>query len=540
MPKTNAIARVLKGNRLECVVTSSTGATLTLTGKTGDSEPTIEGAPQFTSNRALVNNAWAFAKFRYHSVNLPTEDEQEVAADHARTHEKLAESIAAMADDLGNTTVRAWCSSCFQLADHRNVRNPPGPLPGYLCAACGSPTLTCPAPGCEHMAVRTGGLVRVPRYCAEHRHDTPGFEKASVRLESITDYRTAFEFAAPNLARATKITGVSLAALATGGLAAYAAAPAIGGAIGVQLGGFSGAAASSYGLAVLGGGSLAAGGFGMAGGTAVIATLGGLLGGGLGAAVTNAYVREDSSFSIEQVREGPGVPVLACNGWLSEKATGWEEWRSLITKRYPDSPVFVVRWGAKELKDLGVIGLAAAEAFSAQTLKAAALSATRAGAVKLGPLGPLLFAATVAKNPWHVAKVRADKTGVILADLISRTTAESYVLVGHSLGSRVMAVATQTLGTKAEGPRVEAAHLLGAAIGAKSDWTTLTRRTGTVVYNYHSSHDSVLKYLYSAAQLGQKAAGVSGFAAPPPGLHNIDVSTAVNGHNEYRANVTLR
>ncbi|MFT6393308.1 MAG: hypothetical protein ACJA14_002838 [Ilumatobacter sp.] len=29
------------------------------------------------------------------------------------------------------------------------------------------------------MAVRKQGPVRLPRFCAEHRHEIPGFEKAS-------------------------------------------------------------------------------------------------------------------------------------------------------------------------------------------------------------------------------------------------------------------------------------------------------------------------------------------------------------------------
>ena len=60
--------------------------------------------------------------------------------------------------------------------------------------------------------------------------------------------------------------------------AALVAAPAIGGAVGSLVGGYSGAVASSYGLALLGGGSIASGGLGMAGGTVVVTALGAALG----------------------------------------------------------------------------------------------------------------------------------------------------------------------------------------------------------------------------------------------------------------------
>ena len=102
-----------------------------------------------------------------------------------------------------------------------------------------------------------------------------------------------------------------------------------------------------------------------------------------------------------------------------------------------------------------------------------------------------------------------------------------------------MVVAIQALGTKEDGPRVEAAHLTGAAIGAKSDWLTLTERVNDTVYNYYSNNDNVLKYLYAAAMGGQDAAGSMGFAPSPPKLKNIDVSAQVERHSDYYTNVTF-
>jgi pimeloyl-ACP methyl ester carboxylesterase len=322
--------------------------------------------------------------------------------------------------------------------------------------------------------------------------------------------------------------------------AALAAAPAIGGAVGTLVGGYSGAAAASYGLALLGGGSVAAGGLGMAGGAAVVAALGGALGGGLGASVANAYLSEDKSFHIERLQGGEGVPVVVCNGFLSESGTGWGEWQDVVQARFPNSPVYRVHWGAKELKDLGsLFGLAAAKTRGVEAIRKAAFEATKEGARKLGPLGPVLLALGMAKNPWHVAKERADKTGVIVADLLARTKVNSYVLVGHSLGARAMAVAAQTLATKSDGPRLGSVHLIGAAIGSKSDWSTLTARVDDAVFNYHSSNDKVLKYLYTLAQGGQQAAGSKGFTPPTPKLVNVDVSDVVQRHSDYHSKVTL-
>lgn len=75
----------------------------------------------------------------------------------------------------------------------------------------------------------------------------------------------------------------------------FAAAPAIGGAIG-SVGSLSGAAATNAGLAALGGGSLATGGLGMAGGTALVTSV--LSAGGAGA---SALVRPVKDVSPEEL-----------------------------------------------------------------------------------------------------------------------------------------------------------------------------------------------------------------------------------------------
>lgn len=541
MSKVVIVARVLEGGRLECRATSPRDKTLKLTGAVEDVEPSVEGSEDLEANRALLHNAWAYAKFTFRKVSLPTPEEQQQADRLARAHKRIAEWITDLADDVTDQTRSGWCSDCFTYASHRKTKRPAGQLAAYLCGTCGAPTLPCAGPGCKNMAARGRGGIRIPRYCAEHRHNIPSFTRADDKIDSLVDYKQFLTYDKPNLSRITKLTSVGLVGIALGFPAALLAAPAIGGAVGTLVGGFSGAAATSWGLALLGGGSLAAGGLGMAGGTMVVAALGGALGGSLGAWATNAYVREDKSFHIEMLQGGNGVPVLVCNGFLSERGHGWGEWKSLVTARYPDSPVYRVHWGAKELKDLGILASSAAlRTASSAAIKQAAMSATKVGAKKLGPLGPYLLAADLAKNPWHVARSRADKTGVIVADLLARSNETTWILVGHSLGARVMAVAAQALGTKSDGPRIQAVHLTGAAASALCDPHALTAAVDEAVYNYHSTNDAVLKYLYRTAEGGQTAAGFSGLVPISSRLRNVDVSADVKKHTEYFSNVVLR
>lgn len=535
-----AVARILERDRLECQIKSPRGKKLTLTGAVLDVEPSAEGSEELQSNRALLHNAWAYAKNTYLKVSLPTLDEQHRADRRARTHKRIAEWITDLADDITDLTRWGWCSDCFTYAVHQKSKRPTGRFAPYLCGTCGSPTVPCGGLGCMNMAARTRSGVRLPAFCAEHRHEIPSFTRAEEKIDSLVDYGQFLRYDKPNLTTITQLAAVGIVGLALGIPAAFFAAPAIGGAIGTLLSSYSGAAATSWGLALLGGGSLAAGGLGMAGGTMVITALGGALGGGLGAWVTNAYVREDKSFRVEMLKGGTAVPVIVCNGFLSEGSHGWGEWENIVTSRYPDSPVYRIHWGAKELKDLGILGsFGAIKVASGAALRQAAMAATKAGARKLGPVGPIMLSADLARNPWHVARNRADKTGAVVADLLARTNEPAWVLIGHSLGARAMAVAAQALGTKPEGPRIQAAHLTGTAMDARCDPQALTAAVEEAVYNYHSANDPVLRWLYFTAEGGQTAAGLCGFAPTSSRIENVDVSASVKKHTEYLDKVFL-
>lgn len=539
MQKTEIVARVIDGNRIHCRVTSPTGRVLELSGATDSVSPNFEQSGLGT-NRMLVNSAWAFALDRHAAVDLPDQQQQQHAEKRAQKHRKTVEWLAEVSDDLTDEKRYGWCSACFGQHDHFKAKRPLGQLSVYICDDCGSPTLPCAAPLCKNMAVRGQGSVSIQRYCAEHRHETPGFAKASTTMGALNDYEEFLKYDKPNLSRAVKVVGFTGAGLAAVTPFAFLAAPAVGGAVGVIAGGFTGAAATSYGLALLGGGAIAAGGLGMAGGTAVVTGLGAALGGVLGSTIANAYVREDKSFHIEMLQGGSGTPVVVCNGFLSESGRGWGEWREIITQSYPDSPVYRVHWGAKELKNIAFLGGgAAAKAIGVPAMQQAAARAAKLAAKKLGPIAPGLLAADLAKNPWHVAKNRAEKTGAILADLIARTTEDSFILVGHSLGARAMVFAAQALSSKSDGPRIESMHLLGAAIGAKGDWKSLVEGVSGIVYNYHSTNDGVLKNVYPVAQAGQTAAGRNGFMPEVRGLKNIDVSDTVKTHSGYHEHVQL-
>lgn len=529
------------GETAACSLVTAKGYRLEVTGALMDREPASNGSPHLIANHALVHNLWAHAKFEKRRRRSRSQEKRKSFAKHAAAHAKIAEQISSLLDYGAGQRKTAWCSACLTRAEHMRLLLPPSALPAYICQACGSPTLTCAVPGCRSMASRGGNRIGIPRYCAEHRHETPGFEKATLRISDLSDWASIFTYDKPNYAKHTRVGLLAALGVATVATAGFAAAEAIGGAVGSLVGGYTGAAATSYGLALLGGGSIASGGLGMVGGTAVITTVGAAIGSGLGLSVANAYVGTDKSFRIEKIRDGSGPTVVLANGFLTERSDSWERWKALIDGAYPDAPVYRVYWGAKELADLQLLlGSGVAKGAAMRVATRSALHATKRAASKLGPVGAPFIVADVAANPWHTAKNRADQTGVALATVLARVEGGVFTLVGHSLGARVIVRAAQTLGTRAGSPLLREIHLLGAAVAAGEDWGTLRDGTAGVIVNYHSRRDPVLKYLYTTAQAGGRAAGLVGLRGTLPGMHNQDCSRRVERHDGYFAAVHLR
>ena len=527
-----------------CELHTTAGHVLRLSG-TSQKRESWGGSRELTSNSAVVENSWAFAVHEAAFRRLRSEEKRKSHRRQADHHQKIATSIADMAGALGNVSRTGWCSACFSLTTHTRVdgRWKWANTEAYLCRDCGAPTAKCMAPRCSNMANRNTGQTGLPRYCAEHRHDIPDFSKVDLQLKDLADFDVLFDWRVKDLATGTKVAITGAAAGAVVVPAAILAAPALGGILGASaLGGsLSGAAATSHGLAMLGFGSLASGGLGMAGGTAVVAGAGAALGSTIGAITTSNYVGQDKSFRVEKLKSGRGAPVLLASGLFTEGTSKWSSWRPIVEDRWPDRPVYRIHWGSKELEALNALLLKGLGVKGGVVLAAKlATKATKTGAKRISHLGWLTAISDVASNPWSVALNRAGMTAAILADLIARTQTDKFVLVGHSLGARVMVQTAELLETKGSRGRIESVHLLGAAVPSKGDWRVLHESVAGGVWNYYSTNDRVLEILYKYAQLGSPAAGSRGFKTSYGNIHNVNVSRNVTSHSGYFECVRLK
>jgi hypothetical protein len=284
----------------------------------------------------------------------------------------------------------------------------------------------------------------------------------------------------------------------------------------------------------------------MVGGIATITAIGAALGGTQGAVVSNSYFGSIKDFKITKVRGGDGPAIVCINGFLSQKSQNCDDWRNGIRCVYPNNPIYYVTWESSNLAKLGsAVGRAGAEGSLLLKAASAATRASKAGAFKLSPLTALSSGAAVLGNAWHTSMVKAQNTGVLLADLIARTdNEEGFILMRHSLGARVVCYMLETLSTKPN-TKIHSAYLFGGAVG-RSDkpnsleakgWEAALKaiRSDGQLYNCYTTNDKVLSILYRNANL-LRSDPIGLGRIPPQGdkLRNVDVSDVVSGHTVYK------
>jgi len=289
---------------------------------------------------------------------------------------------------------------------------------------------------------------------------------------------------------------------------------------------------------------------GMAGGVAVITAAGSALGGTYGAVISNSYFGDIDGFEIVKLRPGKEPSVICIDGFLTKDDKNFRNsWLNSLKEDYPDNTIYYVKWEQKRIRDIAeMCTIVGTKTVAFKKSISVALSATKVAAKKINPLALAITGLDFAKNPWSVASFKAYQTGVLLADIIARTDKE-YILIGHSLGARVIYSCLASLKTKAENKIfIKDVHLLGGAVKNDCDknkntssdvnWNGLDKAVSGKINNYYTGNDGVLKFLYKVGE------GIKFDFGNPIGrnkinnekINNIDVSKYIEGHTEYKIN----
>ena len=448
-----------------------------------------------------------------------------------------------------STPHRAHCSWCYRRTVHRLEATHRVGRDEYRCARCGQRTVRCRF--CDDMArgrpgVPPGGVAARVRglwgdaLCAEHDGSIASFETVAARLEDLADWERLFRRRKTDIHHLARVVAGAAGGAALLAPLAALAAPAVAASLGAT--GVLGAASTGTAIDTLVGAtltraSLAAVGrrFGMAGGLAVIAAAGAALGAREGALVSHSYLGQVEGFAIRRRKEGSGRAVVVIDGFLTASIADGSDWESGLAEHFPENAWYHVAWESKRLHTIA--GMAAGVGAKLALAKATKHLVGTAAHKRPGLLAAASLLGGLARNPFHTAVVKASMTGAILADLLVRTKHRAgFVLLGHSLGARVIVSALEALASK-DRQIVHDVILLGGAVGRgdDADWDRVATAVRGRIYNVWSAHDTVAKRLFPVAMpLAGAAIGAGPIAHPSERIADVDVSAIVSGHAGYK------
>ena len=226
--------------------------------------------------------------------------------------------------------------------------------------------------------------------------------------------------------------------------------------------------------------------------------------------------------------------TIGITGWLTEKEEIVKPWRVFDT----NSEAFALRWELETLMTLGnsinTLLSSAAWGYAQSQIIQKTIFAELMSSM-MWPMG-LVKVARVIDNPFTLAKSRADKAGVVLANaLINRAQGErSVTLIGYSMGARVIYACLTSLAERKAFHLVENAILIGSPTPSDTaSWRLLRSACTGRLINVYSEKDRVLAFLYRTSSIQYGVAGLSKIEGLP-GVENVNVSDTVNGHLRYR------
>ncbi|CAD7966560.1 unnamed protein product [Amoebophrya sp. A120] len=233
--------------------------------------------------------------------------------------------------------------------------------------------------------------------------------------------------------------------------------------------------------------------------------------------------------------------VLFISGWLKEEQQVTETWRKVATRHFPNSDYFSLRWETAQLLKLGnvlsdtvksYVGETAANLWVRATVATVSVSAAYA---IVWPWYVVSYLKDL-DHEWAVIKERAKLAGQALANAIADRQAlgqRPVVLVGHSMGARVIFYCLQELHALGAYHCVMHAVLLGTPCSPKGEGWERARQvvSGRLINGYITS-DWILGFLYRYMEWKIAVAGL-GPVTEINGVENHDLSDLVASHDEY-------
>ncbi|KVI02896.1 Protein of unknown function DUF726 [Cynara cardunculus var. scolymus] len=146
----------------------------------------------------------------------------------------------------------------------------------------------------------------------------------------------------------------------------------------------------------------------------------------------------------------------------------------------------------------------------------------------------LLTITDIIDSKWSIAVDRSDKAGKLLTEVLINGLQGNrpVTLVGFSLGARAIFKCLQHLAETDHSGVVERVVLLGAPVAIKDEnWEAVRKVVSGRLVNAYSTNDWMLGVAFRASLLSQGLAGIQ--PVDVPGIENVDVTEAIEGHSSY-------
>ncbi|WP_366182957.1 DUF726 domain-containing protein [Flavobacterium ovatum] len=170
-------------------------------------------------------------------------------------------------------------------------------------------------------------------------------------------------------------------------------------------------------------------------------------------------------FKITKHRDGNYPAIITISGFTSEDKDNRKDWEKSVLRIYPDREWFHLEWNSKKIP-FDKIPMATMpdvleidESPKPKYFKYLKYIVYRTNIIAN-------TADILLNNYWHGAVRNSKNTGECLAKVLSACNKKEFILVGHSLGARIIYNCLNHINKKELKSNISEIHLLGGAVGS--------------------------------------------------------------------------
>lgn len=238
------------------------------------------------------------------------------------------------------------------------------------------------------------------------------------------------------------------------------------------------------------------------------------------------YADSTSKFKITKQKDGGYPAVITISGYLSEDLDNRLDWEHSVRTSFPDREWFHIEWNSQKYPFKNLTSNKLIIPLEFETVKKSKI---------LSHFLEFKVIKIIINNSWHLAVRNSKHAGRLLGKSLVSCDNKQFILVGHSLGARVIHNCLEYISEQKGMSNVIDIHLLGGAVSNREKkWKRVSMAVMGNAYNYFSRNDSVLRELYSTIMIDDYPVGLSPVESHK--FRNVDSSKFISGHTEYIRN----